>query len=69
MNPDDMGLVQGAQALGAALGVGLMVGLERGWRDRDLPEGGRLLTVEEFTGEMRRRFPREAGEKPREKKP
>ena len=43
-----MGLVQGAQALGAALGVGLMVGLERGWRDRDLPEGGRVAGVRTF---------------------
>ncbi|MGE3433501.1 MAG: MgtC/SapB family protein [Ramlibacter sp.] len=43
-----MGLAQGAQALGAALGVGLMVGLERGWRDRDLPEGGRVAGLRTF---------------------
>ena len=30
------------------LGVGLLVGLERGWRDRDLPEGGRVAGLRTF---------------------
>ncbi|MES2785377.1 MAG: MgtC/SapB family protein [Pseudomonadota bacterium] len=48
MNPADLDLAQGAQALGTALAVGLMVGLERGWRDRDLPEGGRVAGLRTF---------------------
>lgn len=40
--------MQGAQALGASLGVGLLIGLERGWRDRDLPEGGRVAGLRTF---------------------
>ncbi len=48
MNPVDMDLAQGAKALGAALAVGLMVGLERGWRDRDVPEGGRVAGLRTF---------------------
>lgn len=43
-----MNLAQGAQALGSALGVGLLVGLERGWRDRELPEGGRVAGLRTF---------------------
>lgn len=31
-----------AQGLVAALAVGLVIGLERGWHDRDLPEGDAL---------------------------
>lgn len=45
---DGMNLGQGAQALGSALGVGLLVGLERGWRDRELPEGGRVAGLRTF---------------------
>lgn len=41
-------LLAQAQALGTALGVGLLVGLERGWRDRDLPEGGRVAGLRTF---------------------
>lgn len=48
MNPDVNELGSGAQALGSALGVGLLVGLERGWRDRDLPEGGRVAGLRTF---------------------
>ncbi|WP_082151615.1 MgtC/SapB family protein [Caenimonas sp. SL110] len=48
MNPSDLDLAQGAKALGAALAVGLMVGLERGWRDRELPEGGRVAGLRTF---------------------
>ena len=42
MNPDVNELGSGAQALGSALGVGLLVGLERGWRGREF----RKQTVE-----------------------
>ncbi|MBI5276784.1 MAG: MgtC/SapB family protein [Burkholderiales bacterium] len=41
-------LLQGAQALGGALAVGILVGLERGWRDRELPEGGRVAGLRTF---------------------
>lgn len=34
--------------LGAALAIGLLIGLERGWRDRDLPEGGRVAGLRTF---------------------
>lgn len=48
MNPDTIELASGAQALGSALGVGLLVGLERGWRGRELPEGGRVAGLRTF---------------------
>lgn len=38
---DPLGLV-------AALVVGLLIGLERGWRDRELPEGGRVAGLRTF---------------------
>jgi uncharacterized membrane protein (DUF4010 family) len=41
-------LLQQAQGLGTALAVGLLVGLERGWRDRELPEGGRVAGLRTF---------------------
>lgn len=34
--------------LGVALAIGLMVGLERGWHERDLPEGKRIAGVRTF---------------------
>lgn len=37
-----------AARLAAALAVGLIVGLERGWRDRSLPEGGRVAGLRTF---------------------
>jgi len=39
--PDASGLV-------AALAVGLVIGLERGWHDRELPEGGRVAGLRTF---------------------
>lgn len=36
------------QRLGVALAIGLMVGLERGWHERDLPEGRRIAGVRTF---------------------
>jgi uncharacterized membrane protein (DUF4010 family) len=40
-SPDASGLV-------AALAVGLLIGLERGWNDRELPEGGRVAGLRTF---------------------
>lgn len=37
-----------AARLAAALAIGLIVGLERGWRDRSLPEGGRVAGLRTF---------------------
>ena len=42
------GLPTGAQGLIAALAVGLVIGLERGWHDRELPEGGRVAGLRTF---------------------
>jgi uncharacterized membrane protein (DUF4010 family) len=42
------GFLSAAQALAGALAVGLLVGLERGWRDRDLPDGGRVAGLRTF---------------------
>ena len=38
-----------ASGLLAALAVGLLIGLERGWNDRELPEGGRVAGLRTFT--------------------
>lgn len=46
--PGEIAPLQAAQALGSALAVGLLVGLERGWRDRDLPDGGRVAGLRTF---------------------
>jgi len=37
-----------AQGLAAALAVGLLIGVERGWRGRDLAEGGRVAGLRTF---------------------
>jgi uncharacterized membrane protein YhiD involved in acid resistance len=37
-----------ALRLGAALAVGLIIGLERGWTDRDRPEGRRAAGLRTF---------------------
>ncbi|KPH76147.1 MULTISPECIES: MgtC/SapB family protein [Hyphomicrobiales] len=34
--------------LGLALAIGLLVGLERGWRERDTPDGGRTAGIRTF---------------------
>ena len=34
--------------LGVALAIGLLLGLERGWHERDLPEGGRVAGLRTF---------------------
>ena len=41
-------LPPGAPGLVAALAVGLVIGLERGWHDRELPEGGRVAGLRTF---------------------
>ncbi|HNN15535.1 MAG TPA: MgtC/SapB family protein [Accumulibacter sp.] len=41
-------LPPGAPGLFAALAVGLVIGLERGWHDRELPEGGRVAGLRTF---------------------
>lgn len=38
-----------AQGLVTALVVGLLIGVERGWRDRALPDGGRVAGVRTFS--------------------
>lgn len=38
----------GAEGLIAALAVGLVIGLERGWHERELPEGGRVAGLRTF---------------------
>ena len=38
-----------AQGLAAALAVGVLIGVERGWRDRDLAEGGRVAGLRTFS--------------------
>jgi len=37
-----------AIGLVAALTVGLLIGLERGWHERELPEGGRVAGLRTF---------------------
>jgi uncharacterized membrane protein YhiD involved in acid resistance len=34
--------------LGLALAIGLLVGLERGWRERDAPEGSRTAGIRTY---------------------
>lgn len=45
----DADLLRAAGRVGAALAAGLVVGLERGWRERTLPEGGRVAGLRTFT--------------------
>ena len=44
----DYELPSGAEGLIAALAVGLVIGLERGWHERELPEGGRVAGLRTF---------------------
>ncbi|WP_081623954.1 MgtC/SapB family protein [Cupriavidus sp. UYPR2.512] len=46
MNP--LGIPHEATGLVAALTVGLLIGLERGWHERELPEGGRVAGLRTF---------------------
>ena len=36
------------QRLGVALAIGLLVGVERGWRERDVRAGGRTAGIRTF---------------------
>ena len=47
-NLNTLELPHEALGLGAALAVGLLIGLERGWRDRDLPDGARIAGLRTF---------------------
>lgn len=42
------GIPPEAVGLMAALAIGLLIGLERGWHDRDLPEGRRVAGLRTF---------------------
>lgn len=44
-----MSWVEQALALAAALATGLLIGIERGWKLRTVPEGGRVAGVRTFT--------------------
>lgn len=46
MNADDLALLG---RLGVALAIGFLVGLERGWSQRDLPEGERVAGIRTFS--------------------
>lgn len=43
-----MDILAQVQVLAEALAVGLLIGLERGWRERDLPDGGRVAGLRTF---------------------
>jgi uncharacterized membrane protein (DUF4010 family) len=45
---DMLGLPPDAPGLGAALAIGLLIGLQRGWQERDLPAGGRVAGLRTF---------------------
>lgn len=48
MTPVELDLTMATRALGTALAIGLFVGLERGWRERDVREGGRVAGLRTF---------------------
>jgi uncharacterized membrane protein (DUF4010 family) len=45
---NEWALPSGAQGLIGALAVGLVMGLERGWKEREQPEGGRVAGLRTF---------------------
>ncbi|MBA2963963.1 MULTISPECIES: MgtC/SapB family protein [Ramlibacter] len=45
---DNSDFIPTAQALAPSLAVGLLLGLERGWRERELAEGGRVAGLRTF---------------------
>ncbi|MGD9942605.1 MAG: MgtC/SapB family protein [Burkholderiaceae bacterium] len=49
MDGPEREVIELAQALGAALAVGLLIGLERGWRERQASEGRRVAGFRTFT--------------------
>ncbi len=48
MSPEPLAPWTLAQALASSLAAGLLVGLERGWRDRELADGGRVAGLRTF---------------------
>jgi len=48
MTPSVPDLLPAARALGTALAIGLFIGLERGWREREVREGGRVAGLRTF---------------------
>ena len=44
------------QRLGLALAVGPLIGLERGWREREAAEGSRVAGIRTFAGFWRLNF-------------
>ncbi len=48
MTPSELDLTMATRALGTALAIGLFVGLERGWREREVREGGRVAGLRTF---------------------
>lgn len=48
MSPSPLGLPPGTAGLLAALCIGLMIGLERGWRHREVADGGRVAGLRTF---------------------
>lgn len=49
MVPNPFDTWSAAQGLAASFAVGLLIGVERGWRDRELAEGGRVAGLRTFT--------------------
>lgn len=48
MVPNSLDTWSAAQGLAASFAVGLLIGVERGWRDRELAEGGRVAGLRTF---------------------
>lgn len=48
MTGSDIGLTPDTLGLVASLAIGLLIGLERGWKDRSLPQGGRAAGLRTF---------------------
>jgi uncharacterized membrane protein YhiD involved in acid resistance len=48
LNVDFTASLPDALSLAASLAVGLLIGLERGWRQRELSEGGRVAGLRTF---------------------
>lgn len=43
-----MEIIEAFQRIGLALAIGILVGIERGWQNRDLPAGGRVAGIRTF---------------------
>jgi len=47
--PNSIDALSSALGLCVAVAIGLLIGVERGWRERELPEGGRVAGLRTFT--------------------